>query len=95
MTAGFESAPASRCIQHDRFRGPRIQSRRLSFSECVVLAGVTSQMRQSESIDMAFNLERGAELRERWYLIPTHVDVLISYGPPQFVLDRTGPYWRS
>ena len=39
-------------------------------------------MRQSELVDMAFDLERGAELREKWYLIPAHVDVLITYGPP-------------
>ena len=39
--------------------------------------------------DMAFNLERGAELCEKWDLIPAHVDVLITHGPPQFVLDRT------
>ena len=38
---------------------------------------------------MAFNLERGAELREKWDLIPAHVDVLITHGPPHGVLDRT------
>ena len=38
---------------------------------------------------MAFNLERGAELREKWDLIPAHVDVLVTHGPPQIVLDRT------
>ena len=38
---------------------------------------------------MAFNLERGAELRDKWGLIPAHVDVLITHGPPHFVLDRT------
>ena len=39
--------------------------------------------------DMALNLERGAELREKWNLIPAHADVLITHGPPHFVLDRT------
>ena len=38
---------------------------------------------------MAFNLERGAELREKWDLIPAHVDVLITHGPPHGVLDRS------
>ena len=44
---------------------------------------------QPRFLDMAFNLERGTELREKWDLIPAHVDVLITHGPPQFVLDRT------
>ena len=39
--------------------------------------------------DMAFNLERGTELREKRDLIPAHVDVLITHGPPHFVLDRS------
>ena len=38
--------------------------------------------------DMAFNLERGAELREKWDLIPAHVDVPSTHGPPQYLLDR-------
>ena len=38
--------------------------------------------------DMAFNLERGAELREKWDPRPAHVDVPITHGPPRFVLDR-------
>ena len=37
--------------------------------------------------DMAFNRERGAELREKWELIPAHVEVLITHGPPQAVRD--------
>ena len=39
--------------------------------------------------DMAFNLERGVELREKWYLIPAHVDVPITHDPPHDVLDGT------
>ena len=34
---------------------------------------------------MAFNLERGAELREKWDVVPAHVDVLITHGPPHGV----------
>ncbi len=37
----------------------------------------------------AFNLERGAELRKKWDLIPAQVDVLITHSPPHGVLDRT------
>lgn len=36
----------------------------------------------------AFNLERGAKIREKWDLIPSSVDVLITHGPPQGILDR-------
>ena len=32
--------------------------------------------------DWAFNLERGAPLREKWMLIPRDVDVLITHSPP-------------
>lgn len=38
--------------------------------------------------NMATNLERGAELREKWDLIPAHVDVLITPGPAHGVLDH-------
>ena len=39
--------------------------------------------------DWAFNLERGAELRKKWDLIPAQVDVLITHTPPYGVLDQT------
>lgn len=32
--------------------------------------------------DWAFNLPRGAALREKWDLIPVDVDVLVTHGPP-------------
>ena len=32
--------------------------------------------------DWAFNLPRGAPLAEKWALIPTGMDVLITHGPP-------------
>ncbi len=32
--------------------------------------------------DWAFNLERGAEIRAKWALIPDDVEVLITHGPP-------------
>ena len=37
----------------------------------------------------AFNLDRGAPLREKWERIPAGTDVLITHGPPQGILDRT------
>ena len=32
--------------------------------------------------DWAFNLERGAEIRAKWRLIPADTEVLITHGPP-------------
>lgn len=32
--------------------------------------------------DWAFNLQRGADLRAKWDLIPEGIDVLITHGPP-------------
>jgi len=32
--------------------------------------------------DWAFNLPRGAPLAEKWALIPTGIDVLVTHGPP-------------
>lgn len=39
--------------------------------------------------DWAFNLDRGAPIRAKWDLVPSGVDVLVTHGPPQGVLDRT------
>lgn len=38
-------------------------------------------------LDWAFNLQRGAPLREKWDLIPEGVDVLVTHGPPHGVRD--------
>lgn len=37
--------------------------------------------------DWAFNLRRGAALREKWDLIPVDVDVLVTHGPPYGIGD--------
>ncbi|MCA1609264.1 MAG: metallophosphoesterase, partial [Acidobacteria bacterium] len=42
---------------------------------------------QPRFYDWAFNLMRGRELREKWALIPDDVDVLVTHGPPQKILD--------
>lgn len=39
--------------------------------------------------DWAFNLRRGQPLRERWSLIPTDTQVLVTHGPPRGHGDRT------
>jgi len=38
--------------------------------------------------DWAFNLQRGAEIREKWDLIPKDTDVLITHGPAYGYGDR-------
>jgi len=38
--------------------------------------------------DWAFNLQRGFRLKQKWSYIPLGVDVLITHGPPQGILDR-------
>jgi Icc-related predicted phosphoesterase len=37
----------------------------------------------------AFNLPRGEELARVWAKIPDRVDVLLTHGPPEGILDRT------
>lgn len=43
---------------------------------------------QPRFYDWAFNLNRGAELAEKWRMIPADVDVLITHGPPHGILDE-------
>lgn len=43
---------------------------------------------QPRFFDWAFNLDRGAPLREKWDLIPHGLDVLVTHGPAFGVLDR-------
>jgi len=41
-------------------------------------------------MDWAFNLQRGAPLKEVWDLIPQRTSVLVTHGPPQGIRDRVG-----
>ncbi len=43
---------------------------------------------QPRFYDWAFNLTRGAELAEKWKLIPADSDILITHGPPHGILDE-------
>lgn len=43
---------------------------------------------QPEFLSWAFNLPRGAKLREKWDLIPEGTDVLVTHGPPFGIGDR-------
>jgi Icc-related predicted phosphoesterase len=38
--------------------------------------------------NMAYNRERGTEIRRHWEKIPTGIDVLITHGPPRGIGDR-------
>ena len=44
---------------------------------------------QPQFFDWAFNLNRGPELQEKWALIPSETDVLITHGPPMGIGDLT------
>lgn len=51
---------------------------------------------QPRFFDWAFNLNRGAELAEKWKLIPNDIDILITHGPPNGILDEVErKYWTE
>ncbi len=45
---------------------------------------------QPNHFDMAFNLQRGREIRKKWLQIPRGVDVLVTHGPPRGHGDDLG-----
>ncbi len=44
---------------------------------------------QPRFFDWAFNVNRGAEIAEKWKMIPPDTDILITHGPPHGILDKT------
>jgi Icc-related predicted phosphoesterase len=40
--------------------------------------------------DWAFNVERGPDIEEKWANIPKGLDVLMTHGPPEGILDIPG-----
>ena len=48
---------------------------------------------QPRFYDWAFNLNRGAEIAEKWRSIPDAIDVLITHGPPNGILDEVATKW--
>jgi len=42
---------------------------------------------QPQFYSWAFNLERGEDIKRKWDLIPTGIDILITHGPPHGILD--------
>lgn len=49
---------------------------------------------QPRFYDWAFNLNRGAEMAAKWEMIPNGIDILITHGPPNGILDAVQRrYW--
>lgn len=48
---------------------------------------------QPRFFDWAFNLSRGPELEKKWRLIPDDVEILITHGPPNGILDAVPRSW--
>lgn len=44
---------------------------------------------QPTFLNMAFNRERGKEIKKHWDLIPADIDILLTHGPAYGILDRT------
>lgn len=44
---------------------------------------------QPEFFNWAFNLPRGQAIEEKWDMIPQDTDILITHGPPMYMLDYT------
>ncbi len=50
---------------------------------------------QPRFYDWAFNLMRGPEIAEKWRMIPDDVEVLITHGPPNGILDIVPTRWGT
>ena len=48
---------------------------------------------QPRFFDWAFNLNRGPELAAKWKSIPNDIDILITHGPPNGILDAVPRVW--
>lgn len=48
---------------------------------------------QPRFYDWAFNLMRGREIAEKWKMIPNDIDILITHGPPNGILDEVPRKW--
>ena len=51
---------------------------------------------QPEFYNWAFNLPRnGEKLEQKWSKIPENTDILVTHGPPQEILDMSGPPYNQ
>lgn len=85
------------CGNHDFcFERQPEQARRLITNavylqdEAIVIEGfkIYGSPWQPWFFDWAFNLHRGAAIREKWELIPEDTDILVTHGPVYGILDR-------
>lgn len=80
------------CMQNDLELGNKLLTQDNSyylFDSYVTVEGVKfyGAPWQPWFYDWAFNLS-SSNLKEKWDLIPSFIDVLITHGPPQSILDR-------
>jgi Icc-related predicted phosphoesterase len=45
--------------------------------------------------DWAFNRRRGDDISKHWKMIPAGLDVLMTHGPPMYILDQTPRYHEN
>lgn len=50
---------------------------------------------QPRFYDWAFNLDRGEQMAAKWRMIPDEVDILITHGPPNGILDAVPRAWGT
>lgn len=43
----------------------------------------------------AFMKNRGQDIKEHWDLIPDDTEILITHGPPMYILDQVVDFWRD
>ncbi|MDM7921771.1 MAG: metallophosphatase domain-containing protein [Pyrinomonadaceae bacterium] len=48
---------------------------------------------QPRFYDWAFNLSRGPALAEKWSMVPDDVEILVTHGPPNGILDEVPRVW--
>lgn len=89
MIAGNHDWPFSRQPDADEIKALKRDVIYLQDSGCEI-EGVKfwGSPWQPEFFGWAFNLYRGKPLAEKWAMIPTDTDVLITHGPPYGILDE-------
>lgn len=79
------------CFERDPSARTWITNATYLQDEACVIAGLKfwGSPWQPRFFDWAFNLDRGEPLRDKWDLIPSDTDVLLTHGPPHGILDVT------
>ena len=80
------------CFENDRKAAESLLTNcTYLFDKAITIWGITfyGSPWQPWFYNWAFNLQRGPDIRAKWDLIPNHVDVLVTHGPPIGYLDET------